>query len=100
MKAIKIRVSCIKQFFRGRRGKGTHHLPYTERRPSTFFNNYPANRRHLIRTWQTLHHYSCHSPIPVAKKWRAANARFDRQHFGSRRGSMRFINTYTLHAWM
>ena len=100
IKPIIVRPSADKVFNRGRRLDNQYYLPCRSRAKGDRLKNEPANRRHLIRTWQNLHHYSSHSPIPVEKKWRAANARFDRQHFGSHRGTCRFLNTYTLHAWM
>lgn len=100
MKAIIVRPGADKVFNRGRRLDNRYYLPCRIRVKGDSLMNEPTNRRHLIQTWQNLHHYSCHSPIPVEKKWRAANARFNRQHFGSHRGTCRFLNTYTLNAWM
>ena len=100
IKAIKVRVSGNPQFFRGRRSNETYHLPYTERRTSTFFNKYPANQRTLISIWQNLHQYTSHSNRTMRNRWKAANKRFDRMHFGSLRGTCRFLNEYTAHRWM
>lgn len=101
MKAIIVRPGADKVFYRGFRRHNQCVLSYRTRGKSTFFNSYPVNRRTLIKIWQTLHHNASHSPIPVAKKWRPVERRFNQRHMGSMwRCTSRFANTYTAHAWM
>lgn len=103
IKAIKVRVSGYRQFFRGRRSGETYHLPYTNRHPCTSFDKYPVNQRTLIGIWQNLHHYTCHSNRVMKKRWQSAANRFDANHLGERggrRSTCRFLNEYTAHKWL
>ena len=100
IKAIKVRPNSESgRAFKVGREHG-YQLPYHVRRKNTFFDSYPVNRRTLIRIWQTLHAYTSHSSPANGRKYRAAARRFDRLHMGSHRGTCRFINEYTAHAWM
>lgn len=102
MKAIKVRVNSNRQFYRGTRRDTSYHLPYYERHKSTFFNNYPANQRTLIRIWQELHHHTGHSNAVMRKRWLTANKRFEAHHmpYAWGRSTCRFVNEYTAHRWM
>lgn len=65
---------------------------------------YPAgfklNRQTIFRQFGRLHYLACHSPEPVQRKWRAAYNNFHNQHFGSHKASMRYLNTWSCHAWL
>ena len=103
IKAIIVRPSDCRVFYRGHRREGDYHLPYATRRKNTYLDKEPPNRRQLIKTWQVLHHYSSHSIPAMNKRWRAANRRFEAHHLGGRgggRSTCRFLNTYTAHAWL
>ena len=66
---------------------------------------YPAgwkvNQISIGRRFGHLHYLACHSPAPIQKKWRAAYRLFCRQHLADGGGaSMRYLNTWTCHAWL
>ena len=59
------------------------------------------NRRTLGRIFSRLHYLACHAPAPVRARYRGAYLLFYNQHFAGRgRASVRYLNTYTAHAWM
>lgn len=85
----------------GRDNYGNIHLPYRARSKGNFFAKYPVNRRTLIHIWQHLHHNASHAPEAVSKRWCAAARRFERHHLAAGgKGTCRFLNKYTAHAWM
>jgi hypothetical protein len=51
------------------------------------------------RRFGHLHYLACHAPAPIQKKWRAAYQRFCNQHIPGR-ASMRYLNTWSGHAWL
>ena len=66
---------------------------------------YPAgwkpNHISIGRRFSHLHYLSCHSPLPIQKKWRRAYKQFCNQHFADKgNASMRFLNNYTAHRWL
>jgi len=59
------------------------------------------NQISISRRFRQLHYLACHSPEPVQQRWRQAYRQFCNQHFADRgRASMRYLNTWTCHAWM
>lgn len=102
IKSIKIRVSGIKQFFRGGRGKGTYHLPYHTRGKSTFCNTLPVNQGTLINIFSYLHDYASHGVKSMYKRWKPAERRFEQRHmpYVWGRSTCRFVNKYTAHRWI
>ena len=59
------------------------------------------NRKFIVRNFQYLHHYARHAPATVQKQWDHAYRQFEARHFASRgKASMRFLNTWTAHAWL
>ena len=65
---------------------------------------YPAgfklNRKTIFKQFGNLHYLACHSPEPVAKKWKHAYNTFHARHFGSFNASMRYLNNWSCHAWL
>jgi len=65
---------------------------------------YPAgwktNQISIGRRFSHLHYLACHAPAPVQKKWRAAYQQFCRKHLAHDKASMRYLNTWTCHAWL
>lgn len=66
---------------------------------------YPAgygfNKKTIFRQFGRLHYLACHAPGPVAKSWQKAYNNFYQRHFGAYKGaSMRYLNTWSCHAWM
>jgi hypothetical protein len=66
---------------------------------------YPAgwkyNQRVIGSMHSRLHHLACHSPEPIQKKWRVTYNNFMIKHFGaSGKGSMRYLNKWSCHAWL
>ncbi len=66
-------------------------------------NWYPAqyklNHRTIMRIFQQIHHYGCHAPGPVMKRWKNAERQFMKAHFPDN-ASMRYDNKYTCHRWL
>ena len=59
------------------------------------------NRQFIIRAFQYLHYCACHAPTPVQKKWKHAYRQFENRHFARKgQASVRFLNTWTCHAWL
>ena len=66
---------------------------------------YPAgwqvNHRTLGRAFARLHYLACHAPDPVrAKHWSAYQVLYNRLFAGRGTASIRYLNTYTAHAWL
>jgi hypothetical protein len=62
---------------------------------------YRVNKKTIARQFARLHYLACHAPGPVAKGWQKAYNNFYQQHFGVYKGgSMRYLNTWSCHAWM
>lgn len=100
MKSILFAPNDNKVFFRGIRLNGDYHLPYRQRTRFKYLDSLPLNQRTLISIWSKLHYKSSHSVGVVHKKWKNANLRFQKNHFGSSRMSSRFANQYTANKWM
>jgi hypothetical protein len=65
---------------------------------------YPAgfklNRRTIFKQFGRLHYLACHSPEPVQRRWQQTYNNFHNRHFGTFKGSMRYLNTWSCHAWL
>lgn len=61
---------------------------------------FKLNRKTIFRQFGRLHYLACHSPEPVQLRWLKAYNNFHNQHFGSRKASMRYLNTWSCHAWL
>ncbi len=66
---------------------------------------YPAgwgvNKRVLGNIHSRMHYLACHAPAPIQKKWRVTYNNFMIKHFGAAgKGSMRYLNTWSAHAWL
>lgn len=66
---------------------------------------YPAgfklNRKTIFKQFGKLHYLACHAPDKTTKKWEKAYNNFYKKHFGAFRGaSMRYLNTWSCHAWL
>lgn len=61
---------------------------------------YRLNRRTISQQFGRLHYLACHSPEPVAKKWQQAYNNFHTRHFGTLKGSMRYLNQWSCHSWL
>jgi hypothetical protein len=60
---------------------------------------YRLNKKTIARQFGRLHYLACHAPKPVQKRWASAYTTFYKKHFGVT-GSMRYLNTWTAHAWL
>lgn len=59
------------------------------------------NQRVIGRMFGRLHRLACHSPDPVAKKWRSAYNQFMDRYFANRgEHSVNFANTRTCHRFL
>ncbi len=65
---------------------------------------YPAgwgfNRRVLGNIHSRLHYLACHAPVPIQQRWRAVYNTFYQRHFGTHQASMRYLDTWSCHAWL
>ena len=61
---------------------------------------FKLNRKTIFRQFGRLHYLACHSPEPIQKKWQTAYNNFHNRHFGTFNGSMRYLNTWSCHAWL
>jgi len=58
------------------------------------------NQIHILRRWQQIHHFACHTKNP-AQHWVFANKMFEKQFLGSMgKGSMRYLNKWSAHSWL
>lgn len=58
------------------------------------------NKKTIARQHSRLHHYACHAPAPVQKKWKKAHDAFYKKHFGTEHASVRYLNKWSCHSWM
>jgi hypothetical protein len=59
------------------------------------------NQISIGRRFSYLHYLACHAPAPIRKKWRSAYNNFYNRHFaGKGNASIRYLNTWTCHAWL
>lgn len=66
---------------------------------------YPAgwklNHKTLGGIHSRMHYLACHAPRPIQQRWKAAYKVFVDRHFGhSGHASMRYLNTWSCHAWL
>lgn len=62
---------------------------------------YKLNKKTIAKQFRVLHYLACHSPEPIAKKYKPAYNQFENKHFASKgKASMRFLNTWTAHSWL
>jgi hypothetical protein len=62
---------------------------------------YKLNKRTIARQFGRLHYLACHSPNAVQKKWQRIYDNFHTKHFGASWGaSMRYLNSWSCHAWL
>jgi hypothetical protein len=65
---------------------------------------YPAgfqlNRKTIFRQFGRLHYLACHSPERVQRQWQKVYDNFHTKHFGTFKGSMRYLNQWSCHAWL
>lgn len=66
---------------------------------------YPAgwtnHKKQFAKRFSRLHHLACHSPDPVAIKWKHTYNNFMNKHFGEAgKSSTRFTNNHTCHKWL
>ena len=61
---------------------------------------YGLNKRTIARQFGRLHYLACHSPERVQRQWQKVYNNFHTKHFGTFKGSMRYLNTWSCHAWL
>ena len=61
---------------------------------------YGINKRTIARQFGRLHYLACHSPEPVQRQWQQAYNVFYKRHFGTFKGTMRYLNQWSCHAWL
>ena len=99
MKPIKISPPNTSAFYKGKRIEGNYHLPYYERKKSSFYQNLPVNRVTLIKIWSDLHFKNSHSLPSIRKRSAGATYRFMKNHLPYN-GSTRFCNKFTPNGWL
>jgi hypothetical protein len=61
---------------------------------------YGLNKRTIFRQFGRLHYLACHSPERVQRQWQKVYDNFHTKHFGTFKGSMRYLNQWSCHAWL
>ena len=65
---------------------------------------YPAgfqlNRKVMFRQFGNLHYLACHSPTRVQRQWQKVYDNYHTKHFGTFKGSVRYLNKWSCHAWL
>jgi hypothetical protein len=61
---------------------------------------YGLNKRTIARQFGRLHYLAGHSPEPVQHRWQKVYNNFHTTHFGTFNGTMRYLNTWSCHAWL
>jgi hypothetical protein len=61
---------------------------------------YGLNKRTIFRQFGRLHYLACHSPTRVQQQWQKVYDNFHTKHFGTFKGSMRYLNQWSCHAWL
>jgi hypothetical protein len=61
---------------------------------------YGLNKRTIARQFGRLHYLACHSPERVQRQWQKVYDNFHIKHFGTFKGSMRYLNQWSCHAWL
>ena len=62
--------------------------------------SYTKNQISILRRWQQIHHFACHTAKP-AQHWIVANKMFCKQFFGDGgKASMRYLNKWSAHSWL
>ena len=86
---------------RERRKYGALHGNYNwQSRVEWYPVGFKLNHKTISKQFGRLHYLACHSPAPVAKRWQRAYNVFYRRHFGTVNGSVRYLNTWSCHAWL
>lgn len=58
------------------------------------------NQISILRRWQQIHHFACHTAKP-ARHWVKANKMFEKQFLGTYgKGTMRYLNKWSSHSWL
>jgi hypothetical protein len=58
------------------------------------------NHKTIFRQFGRLHYLACHSPKPVQPQWQKVYDNFHKRHFGTFKGTMRYLNQWSCHAWL
>ena len=61
---------------------------------------FKLNHKTIFRQFGRLHYLACHSPAPISKKWQQAYNNFHTRHFGTFKGTMRYLNKWSCHSWL
>ena len=61
---------------------------------------YRLNKKTIFRQFGNLHYLACHSPEPISKKWQKIYENYYKKHFGTLKGSMRYLNKWSCHSWL
>jgi hypothetical protein len=61
---------------------------------------YGSNKKTIARQFGRLHYLACHSPKPVQPQWQKVYDNFHKRHFGTFKGSVRYLNQWSCHAWL
>ncbi len=82
------------------KGYGNEWINYNwQTRVEWYPAGYRLNKKTISKQFSRLHYLACHAPKPVQKRWAPAYRAFYKRHFGVT-GSMRYLNTWTAHAWL
>ena len=61
---------------------------------------FKLNHKTIFKQMGKLHYLACHAPDRVTKSWQKAYNNFQKAHFGTMHGSVRYLNTWSCHSWL
>jgi hypothetical protein len=90
-----------RSIMRERRKYGALHGNYNwQSRIKWYPAGFKLNRKTIFRQFGNLHYLACHSPERVQRQWQKVYNNFHTKHFGTFKGSMRYLNQWSCHAWL
>ena len=61
---------------------------------------YGINKKTIFKQFGRLHYLARHSPERVQQQWQKVYNNFHTKHFGTFKGSVRYLNQWSCHAWL
>jgi len=59
------------------------------------------HQNQFAKRFSRLHYLACHSPKPIAIKWRSVYNQYMKKNFGvGGKASTRYLNKYSCHSWL
>lgn len=71
-----------------------------QRRGDWYPAGFKLNHKTIFKQFGKLHYLACHSPEKIQKRWIIVYNNFHTRHFGTFKGSMRYLNNWSCHKWL